>query len=303
MLHNSTIYLRGRTFIRTKFFKNTLRKFDIVIRKRVRTLPDEGSKEIDESFVTRVILQRAAEDWVDLAESDVVVVGAGPSGLTAARYLAKAGLTTVVFERMLSIGGGIGGGGMLFHKVVVQSPADRVLREFGCRLEPLKDGFFVVDTAEIMVKLAAGALDAGAKIIFGVVVDDVVYRGSPLRVVGVVVQWSAVAMSGLHVDPLTVKAKAVVDCTGHDAEVITIAARKIPELGISVPGEKSMWTSEAERLTVEKTGEVCPGLYAAGMAVAAMHQTPRMGPIFGGMLLSGEKVAQIISKRIHEEKS
>jgi len=146
-------------------------------------------------------------------------------------------------------------------------------------------------------------------------VDDVIYRVfktgkrapkaavEEYTVVGVVLQWSAVTMSGLHVDPLSVKAKAVVDCTGHDAEVISIAARKIPELNISVPGEKSMWTHEAERLTVENTGRVCPGLYAAGMAVAALHQTPRMGPIFGGMLLSGEKVARLIVQDMKEKRA
>jgi len=56
--------------------------------------------------------------------------------------------------------------------------------------------------------------------------------------------------------------------------------------------------SEAERLVVEKTGEVCPGLYVAGMAVAALHGTPRMEPIFGGMLLSGEKAAKLITERL-----
>lgn len=101
-------------------------------------------------------------------------------------------------------------------------------------------------------------------------------------------------MSGIHVDPLGVKSRAVVDATGHDAEILTIVSRKLPELGLVVQGEKSMWASEAERLTVEKTGRVCPGLYAAGMAVAALHQTPRMGPIFGGMLLSGRRVAEVI---------
>ena len=255
-------------------------------------------KEVDESAISRAIIQKAAEDWISLTETDVIVAGAGPSGLTAARYLAKAGLKTVVFERKLSFGGGIGGGGMQFHKVVVQSPADKILRDIGCSLETLEDGVYVVDTAAMIAKLAAGAIDAGAKVIFGVFVNDLIYRDSPLQINGAVVQWTSVKMSGLHVDPLAVKAKAVVDCTGHDAEVLVVASRKIPGLHITVRGEGSMWASRAEQLTVENTKEVSPGLFAAGMAVAALHQTPRMGPIFGGMLLSGAKVAQLVARKV-----
>jgi thiamine thiazole synthase len=238
------------------------------------------------------------EDWIDLAETDVVVVGAGPSGLSAARYLAKAGLKTIVFERRTFFGGGIGGGGMQLHKIVVQSPADRILRDVNCRLEPLEEGLFIVDTAEMIAKLASGAVDAGAKIILGVSINDLICRDSPTRIVGVVVQWTSVIMAGIHVDPLAVKAKAVIDCTGHGAEVLTIASRKIPELGITIKGEKSMWASRAEELTVKNTREVCPGLFVAGMAVAQIDQTPRMGPIFGGMLLSGEKVAKLVIEKI-----
>jgi len=258
---------------------------------------------IDEATVTRNIIEKAAKDWIDLSEVDVVVVGAGPSGLTAAYYLAKAGLKTVVFERKLSFGGGIGGGGMLFHKVVVQSPADQILREMGCKLEKVEENLFVADTSAMIAKLANSAIDAGAKVIFGVTVDDVIFRdGEKPQIVGVVVQWTAVIMSGIHVDPLGIKAKAVIDCTGHDAEVLSVASRKIPELNLFIQGEKSMWTTEAEKLTVEKTGEVCPGLYAAGMAVAALHNTPRMGPIFGGMLLSGKKIAELVIEKLKGEK-
>jgi len=255
-------------------------------------------KEVEEEVITRAIIRKTMEDWINIAETDAVIVGAGPSGLTAAIYMAKAGLKTVVFERRLSFGGGIGGGGMQFHKIVVESPANKILEDAGCRLERLDDGLFIVDAAEMIAKLTSKAIDAGAKIILGVTVDDLIYRESPLRITGVVVQWTSVIMSGLHVDPLGIKAKAVIDCTGHDAEIISVASRKIPELNITIMGEKSMLAPTAERLTVEGTREVCPGLFAAGMAVATMDQTPRMGPIFGGMLLSGAKIAQIVVNKI-----
>ncbi|MEM3437861.1 MAG: sulfide-dependent adenosine diphosphate thiazole synthase [Nitrososphaerales archaeon] len=258
----------------------------------------EEIKTVDENLITKAIIKKAIEDWIEFSECDVIVVGAGPSGLTASTYLAKSGLKTLVLERKLSFGGGIGGGGMCFHKLVIESPADEILKEFGCKLEMIDSGVYVADTAAMMAKLAAGAIDAGAKILFGVTVDDLIFRSSPLRIVGVVVQWTSITMSGLHVDPLPIKSKAVVDCTGHDAEVLAVASRKIPELNIIVHGEKSMWVDLAEKLIVENTGEVCPGLYVAGMAVAALHHTPRMGPIFGGMLLSGKKVANLIIKKI-----
>ncbi|MEM2004412.1 MAG: sulfide-dependent adenosine diphosphate thiazole synthase [Nitrososphaerota archaeon] len=259
-------------------------------------------REIEEEVITRVIIQKTMEDWLKIAETDVVVVGAGPAGLTAAMYTAKSGLKTVLFERRLSFGGGLGGGGMQFHKIVVESPAEKILEDVGCRMEKIEDGLFVVDAAEVMAKLASGAINAGAKIILGVTVDDVIYRDDPLRVVGVVIQWSSVMMAGIHVDPLAIKSKAVVDCTGHDAEVLSVVSRKIPELNIPVLGEKSMWSSKAEKLIIEGTREVCPGLFVAGMAVAAIDQNPRMGPIFGGMLLSGAKVAQLIANKLLGEK-
>ncbi|MEM1658978.1 MAG: sulfide-dependent adenosine diphosphate thiazole synthase [Candidatus Jordarchaeales archaeon] len=257
-------------------------------------------KEVDEVTITRAIIRSASEDWVRIADSDAVVVGAGPSGLTAARYIAEAGFRTVVFERRLSYGGGIGGGGMLWHKVVVSQPADEILRDIGCRLEEAAEGVYVVDAAEMLARLATAAVDAGAKVIFGVTVEDLMYTPNPLRVTGVVVQWSAVGLAGLHVDPVAVRARAVIDCTGHDAEVLRVASKKIPELNLEIVGERSMNAPYGERFVVEKTGEVCPGLYVSGMAVCALYGGPRMGPIFSGMLLSGRKVAREVVKRLSE---
>ncbi|MHA1595253.1 MAG: sulfide-dependent adenosine diphosphate thiazole synthase [Candidatus Baldrarchaeia archaeon] len=256
---------------------------------------------VDERVITRAIIDQAAMDWVDIADVDVVVVGAGPSGLTAARYLSKSGLKTVLFEKMLSFGGGIGGGGMLFHKVVVESPADEILREVGCKVEKVSENVFVADSAEMIAKLASAAIDSGVKIILGVTVEDVIYREVPLRITGVVIQWTAVSLSNLHVDPLAVRAKAVIDCTGHNAEVVSIAAKKIPQLDISVKGEGAMFAAKGEQLVVEMSGKVCDGLYVAGMAAAALHGCPRMGPIFGGMLLSGKKVAEQVLRDIKGE--
>jgi thiamine thiazole synthase len=59
-----------------------------------------------------------------------------------------------------------------------------------------------------------------------------------------------------------------------------------------------MWSDRAESLTLENTREVFPGLYVAGMAANATFGGPRMGPIFGGMLLSGEKIANMLLQEL-----
>ncbi|HHC19268.1 MAG TPA: thiazole biosynthesis protein [Euryarchaeota archaeon] len=253
-----------------------------------------------ETKITKYIIKEAARDWTEeISDTDVIIVGAGPAGMTAAKYLAEKGYKTVVFERRLSFGGGIGGGGMLFHKVVTDERARDILEDMGIKAKEVENGFYVVDSTELIAKLATSAIDAGAKIILGVHVEDVIYKENPLRITGVAIQWSAVMLSGLHVDPIFVECKALVDATGHDAEVLRVAARKIPELEIKIPGEKSAYAELSEKLVVEKTGRIAPGLYAAGMAVAAVYGLPRMGPIFTGMLLSGKKVAEVIDKDIN----
>ena len=119
---------------------------------------------------------------------------------------------------------------------------------------------------------------------------------------GVVVNLTPVLREGLHVDPLNIMAKFVVDGTGHDSEMCQVVARKngikLNTATGDVIGERSLDVAEGERQVVEGTKEIYPGLYVCGMASSAVGGTPRMGPIFGGMLLSGKKVAEAIIERL-----
>ena len=123
---------------------------------------------------------------------------------------------------------------------------------------------------------------------------------------GVVINWTAVEMAGLHVDPLTVDARFIIDSTGHPAEVVRVIERKVDTRLLTpsgkVEGERSLWADRAEQTTIENTKEVFPNVYVAGMCANTSFGSYRMGPIFGGMLLSGRKVAKILSEKLRDEK-
>jgi len=252
---------------------------------------------IREANITKAIVEYALKDLEDYSEVDVAIVGAGPSGLTAAYYLAKEGLKVLVFERRFSFGGGTGPGGNLLPRIVFQEEALPLLQELGVKfIKTQYDGLYVTSPAEVVAKLATRAIDAGARILLGAHVQDLIYRLDPVRVYGVVWVWTPIHEGGYHVDPLFTEAKAVVDATGHNAEIISLACRRIPEIGVTMKGERAAYAHLAEKLIVEYTGKVAPGLYVTGMAVASVYGLPRMGPIFGGMILSGKKAAELISR-------
>ncbi len=227
---------------------------------------------------------------------DVAIVGGGPSGIVAAYYLAKAGLRVAQFDRKLSPGGGMWGGAMMFNQVVIQEEAMDIIREFDINYKPFEDDLYTVDSVESTSALLYRAVHAGATVFNCYSVEDVIYKSD--RVGGIVVNWTPVLREGMHVDPLNIMARCVIDGTGHDSEVCKTVARKngarlnTPTGG--VVGERSMDVTEGERQVVEGTKEIYPGLWVCGMASSAVGGTPRMGPIFGGMLLSGKKVADLI---------
>jgi len=65
-----------------------------------------------------------------------------------------------------------------------------------------------------------------------------------------------------------------------------------------IMGERPMNADKAEKDVIKNTKEIYPGLFVVGMAANAAFGGPRMGPIFGGMLLSGKKASEMIIKKI-----
>lgn len=259
---------------------------------------------LNERVISEAIMTRYFEKFKKCLSLDVAIVGGGPSGLTAAYKLASKGFNVALFERKLSIGGGMWGGGMTYNFIVVQEEGKRILEEVGLTLELYEENYYTVDSVAATATLASKAALAGAQIFNCMSVEDVCIRevGGGKRVTGLVVNSSPVEIAGLHVDPLVIESKYVIEATGHAVELLKTLVRKndvrLNTTSGGIEGEESMWAEKAEKDTPENTREIFPGVYVAGMAANASYGSYRMGPIFGGMLLSGEKAANEIAERL-----
>lgn len=256
--------------------------------------------KLDDIVISRLIVEAYGKKLESVLQTDVAIVGAGPSGLAAAFYLASNGVKVAVFERKLSVGGGMWGGGMMFNEIVVQEEGKSVLDDVGVTCRDGGSGYFLADSVECVAGLCYAACKAGATVMNLLSVEDVRVSGDD--VTGLVINWSAVEIAKLHVDPLTVGSRFIVDATGHAAEVVGIIERKIGQRLLTstggVVGEQPMWAEVGERVLLENTREAYPNVYVTGMACNAVFGAPRMGPIFGGMLLSGKKVGQLVTERL-----
>ena len=256
--------------------------------------------KLDEVKISKARIETYKDKLVDALNVDVAIVGAGPAGMVCGYYLARKGKKVAIFERKLSVGGGMWGGGIMFNEIVVQEAAKRILDEFSVRTRLYEKGYYMADSVEAVSTLCSKTVKAGARIFNLMSAEDVMVRNK--RICGLVLNWTAVEMANLHVDPISMAARFVVDATGHPAEVARIIERKS---GIKLRtktgkmmGEGSMWADVGEQTIVANSKEVAPGLYTCGMCANAVVGGPRMGPIFGGMLLSGEKVAKDLLKRL-----
>ncbi len=252
---------------------------------------------IGEKDVTRAIVDGFMRQFHEYVESDVIIIGAGPSGLMAGMELSKHKKKVLIVEQNNYLGGGFWLGGYLMNKVTIRAPAQKYLDELGIPYQEAIKGLFLADGPHACSKLIAAACDAGVKFANMTKFDDIVIREGG-RIGGAVINWtpiSALPREITCVDPVAIESTMMIDASGHDAVVV----KKLEERGaIKTQGFGAMWVERSEDLIVEHTGEVHPGLIVTGMAVSTTYGLPRMGPTFGAMLVSGRRGAEICLEKL-----
>lgn len=252
------------------------------------------NQQISDAKITRLISEHYFNDYLNAIESDVIIVGAGPSGLVAGYKLAEAGKKVVVMEKRMTPGGGVWGGGKGFNKVILEPYCKEILKEIDLSYKE-EDDYLVVSSVALAAALIKKAVESGVTLLNLHAVEDV-YFDSDRRMAGVVANDGAYKITQLHVDPLTFESKLVIDSTGHEGVVLNcLVKRNI----ISIKGEDIMNAQMGEEAVIAGTGEVYPGLIICGMSVSQFNGTPRMGPIFGGMLISGSKAAELAISKLN----
>lgn len=253
-------------------------------------------EKASEAQISRAIVGEFARWFQEYIISDAIIIGGGPSGLVAARELANSGFKTLVVESNNYIGGGFWIGGYLMNTLTFRAPSQEILDELKIPYKEAEGNLFISDGPTACSKLISAACDAGVKILNMTKFDDVVLRNN--KVEGVVINWtpvSALPRAITCVDPISLESKVVIDATGHDAWVCrSLEKRNLIKLQNFGP----MDINSSEDGVVEKTGEIFPGLFVCGMAVATAYGISRMGPTFGAMLYSGKKVASQIKEKL-----
>jgi thiazole biosynthesis enzyme len=254
--------------------------------------------DVSEKEITRTIATMFNETMAEYTDSDVIIIGAGPAGLTAGRDLANMGVRTLIIEQNNYIGGGYWVGGYMMNPVTVRAPAQKIWDELGVPYRKIREGLYATWGPHACSKLIAATCDAGVRFLQLTKFDDLVLKNK--RVSGVVINWmpvSALPRNITCVDPVALESKIVIDASGHDS----VAVKRLMDRGyVKWKGMDPLWVEGSEDEVVNHTGEVFPGLIATGMSVTETHGLPRMGPTFGSMLLSGKTAAEIAIGKLKE---
>jgi ribulose 1,5-bisphosphate synthetase/thiazole synthase len=87
----------------------------------------------------------------------------------------------------------------------------------------------------------------------------------------------------------------------HLSELVLQRRGLLKDSQTRLPGEGPMDAPPGEKFVEASVAEIYPGLWMTGMSVCASMGGPRMGPIFGGMLLSGSRAAKLVALSLKEK--
>jgi len=271
-------------------------------------------EHIRESQVSRAMTRRYFADLDKYAESDIVIVGAGSCGLSAAYCLAKARpeLKIAIIEAGVAPGGGAWLGGQLFSAMVMRKPADAFLRELGVPYEDADENFVVVKHAALFTSTVLSKVlqFPNVKLFNATAVEDLITRTDGkggIQIAGVVTNWTLVAQhhdDQSCMDPNTINAPVIVSTTGHDGPFGAFSVKRLVSMGglPSLGGMRGLDMNKAEDAIVKGTREITPGLIVGGMELSEVDGANRMGPTFGAMCLSGVKAAEEALKVFDQRK-
>ena len=287
---------------------------------------DFAFEAIREATVSRAMTSRYFKDLDKFAVSDVVIVGAGSSGLSAAYVIAKnrPDLKIAIIEANVAPGGGSWLGGQLFSAMIMRKPADLFLKELGIPFED--EGTYVVvkHAALFMSTVLSEVLKfPNVKLFNATAVEDLVTRPTEdksgnVTAAGVVTNWTLVTqahdlqscmdpnvieLSGYKEDgsrDFSQKHGVILSSCGHDGAFGAFTVKRLASIDKrnTYGGMKGLDMNRAEAAVVKNAGSYdgVANIYFAGMEVAELAGLNRMGPTFGAMAVSGIKAAEEILK-------
>ena len=173
------------------------------------------------------------------------------------------------------------GGGMTFPIIVVHKESKHILDDVQVRIKDEGNGYYSADSIETITKLCSSAIDAGTRVFNTISVEDVLLKGKMVN--GFVINWSAIEIAKLHVDPISIRAKYCIDATGHAAEICNIVRKKVGPLNTpsgDLEKERSMCAELGEKTVVENTKEA---IVIIGLNGKLQYISPQLSTILKGM--------------------